>query len=265
MPSAIQLNAEQQSIVANKTVSLDRPIGEVLDVLIPIASADAAADRLRTSLGCLAPVAFLIAFIVAFVDMGTIPFHWIVALLFALAGAALIFEFRRRKHDDISDNLRKTAVPLLLALRDDFSSDPVHLRLDLRPATSPEKMIGKPEKVGEKTFTTFNDAWMTCEAVLADGSRLRWNVVETIVMSSYWKRSSSGKSKLKRKTKKKSDIDAELTLRTKTYEVSDAAAGEKKATLSTSSKVKSEDAEPIAPDVIINAIAELYSRVQPAK
>jgi hypothetical protein len=263
MSNAVQLTAEQKSIVANKTVSLNRPIDEVLALLTPIAQADAAGDKLRTTLGCLTPVAFIIAAILAFADV--VPFHWIMAVLFALAGVALVFEYRRRKQEDVSDNLRKTAVPLLLALRDDFSGEPLHLTLDLRPSVTPEKMVGKPQKVDGKTLTTFNDAWISCEGVLADGSRLRWSVVETITMAKYWKRSSSGKQKLKTKTKKKADIDVELTLRTKTYDVGSADAGEKKARLTTSSKVKRQDADPLPPYLIIDAIAELYSQVGPAK
>jgi len=98
---------------------------------------------------------------------------------------------------------------------------------------------------------------MSGEGLLHDGSRLRWNVVETIVEKSYWKRGSSGKSKLKTKRKKRVEIEADLTLKAKTY-------GEKQ-TLHGEAKLKHDTIDPIAPDEIIDVIAGLYKQAaQPA-
>jgi hypothetical protein len=256
------LNAEQLQIVQAKEVTLTRPVNDLIALLTPIAAADAAGDKARQRNGCLCALAFVIGVILIFVN--TVPFHFILSALFILGGVALIFVIRKEKAEDISNNLAKCAVPLLVALRDDFGSEPVELKLDLRSPTAPEKKVGE-QKVDKKTITHFNDPWFSCDGVLADGSRLRCSVVDTIIQSRYWKKTSSGKQKLKTKSKTKADIDVELTLRTKTYSTGEAAAGEKKTTLSASVKNKRAGADPLPPGVIIDVIAGLYSQVRPAR
>jgi hypothetical protein len=119
---------------------------------------------------------------------------------------------------------------------------------------SPAKQAGV-EKVNKVTLTTYNDPWLYGEGILHDGSRLRWSVNETITEKKYWKRGSSGKSKLKTKQKKRVEIEADLTLKAKTY-------GEKQ-TLHGEAKIKHDTIDPIPPDDIINVVAGLYKQLQP--
>ena len=167
----------------------------------------------------------------------------------------LLVVWNRKKAEDISDNLRQCAVPLLVALREDFGSDPVEIKLDLRPPMAKEKQTSK-EKVNKVTTTIYTDPWMSGDGLLHDGSRLRWSVAETIVEKSYWKRGSSGKQKLKTKRKKRVEIEADLTLKAKTY-------GEKQ-TLHGEVKLKRDGIDSIPCDAIINVIADLYKQAQPA-
>jgi hypothetical protein len=251
------LNAEQARVVQMKQVSLHRPINDLIEILGPVAQFDAAGDSSRTKFGCGAGIAIILGLILLFVD--TIPFHLFLALGLIAAGVVLIVVWNRKKSEDISDNLRKCAVPLLVALRDDFGSDPIEVKLDLRPPLSKEKQTSKA-KVDKVTTTIYTDPWMSGDGVLADGSRLRWSVVDTIVEKSYWKRGSSGKQKLKTKRKKRVEIDVDLTLRGKTYDVGD----EKKQTMHADAKLKRDTVDPIPPDEIINVIAGLYAQVRPA-
>ena len=122
-------------------------------------------------------------------------------------------------------------------------------------ASAPAKQASV-EKINKVTLTTYNDAWMYGEGVLHDGSRIRWNVNETIVEKKYWKKGRSGKSKLKTKQKKRVEIEADLTLKAKTY-------GEKQ-TLHGEAKLKRDGIDPIPCDAIINVIADLYKQAQPA-
>lgn len=252
------LNAEQASIVKEKVVSLNRPIDELIGILAPVAEFDAAGDSSRTAMGCGAAVALLLGVILMFVDV--IPFHFFVGFGLIAAGIVMIVAWTRKQSQDISDNLRKVAVPFLVALREDFGSEPIALKLDLRPPMSPVKQQSK-EKVDKVTTTIYTDSWMSGDGFLHDGSRLRWSVVETIIERSRWKRGSSGKQKLKTKKKKRVEIDVDLTLRAKTYGVEGDA---KKQTLHGEAKLKRDTIDPIPPDEIINVIAGLYAQAQPA-
>lgn len=252
------LNAEQQQIVMNKQVRLQKPIGELIDVLKPIAEFDVVGGRMRTRYGCSAAFLFVAGCVLLIVNMVTVTV--VLALVMFAGGAALTVLATRAIRDDVSDNLSKCAVPLLVALREDFGPEPVQLTLDLRLPMSQQKRTGSA-KVDNVTTTTYTDAWMSGEGILADGSRLRWSVVDAITERAYWKRGSSGKQKMKRKYKKRVAIDVDLTLRAKTYAVE---GEEKKQTLHADAKVKHDSADPIPPDDIINVIAGLYAQVRPA-
>jgi len=252
------LNAEQARVVQEKIVTLNLPIDELIGTLAPVAQFDAAGDSSRTKLGCAAAVAFLVGLIVTFVDV--VPFHVVIGIGLIAVGVVLVVVTSRRKAEDLSDNLRQCAVPFLVALREDFGSEPIEVKLDLRPPTISEKQMSK-EKVDKVTTTIYSDPWMSGDGVLHDGSRLRWNVVETIIEKSYWKRGRSGKQKLKNKKKKRVEIEIDLTLRAKTYGV---AGDEKKQTLHAEAKLKRDTLDPIPPDEIINVIAKLYAQAQPA-
>jgi hypothetical protein len=252
------LNAEQANIVRQKQVSLHRPIDDLIGILGPVAQYDAAGDSSRKTLGCTAAIAIVLGVIALFIN--TIPFHLVVALGLIATGVVLIVVWSRKKSEDISDNLRQCAVPLLVALREDFGSEPIEIKLDLRPPMAKEKQTSK-ETVNRMTITTYEDPWMSGDGLLHDGSRLRWNVAETIVEKSYWKKGSSGKRKLKTKKKKRVEIEVDLTLRAKTYGVEGDA---KKQTMHGEAKRKFATIDPIAPDEIINVIAALYKQAQPA-
>jgi hypothetical protein len=242
------LNSEQTNVVREKQVSLHRPINDLLAILGPIAQYDAAVDVSRKNVGCAAAAAIVFGVVLLF-------FVWWIGVPLIAVGVVLLIVWNKKKAEDISDNLRKCAVPLLVALREDFGADPIELKLDLRPPMSAVKQTSKG-KVDKVTTTVYTDPWMSGEGVLHDGSRLRWSVVETIIEKSYWKRGSSGKSKLKTKRKKRVEIEADLTLKAKNY-------GEKQ-TLHGEAKVKRDTIDPIPPDVIINVIAGLYKQAQPA-
>ena len=241
------LNSDQAKVVREKQVSLHRPIDDLRSILGPVAQYDAAGDTSRRNVGCTGAAAIVLGVVGLFV-------FWPVGLVLLAAGVVLLIVWSRKKNEDISDNLRKCAVPLLVALREDFSGDAIALKLDLRPPMSPAKQTSK-EKVDKVTTTIYSDPWMSGEGVLHDGSRLRWSVVETIIEKSYWKRGSSGKMKSKTKRKKHVEIEADLTLKAKNY-------GEKQ-TLHGEQKVKRDTVDPIPPDVIINVIADLYRQAQP--
>src|SRR3954454_1027214 len=159
------LNAEQTNIVRQKQVSLHRPIDDLLGILGPVAQWDAAGDASRRTFGCAGGGTLALGVAALFVNI------WIGAALVVI-GIVLLFVWNRKKAEDLSDNLRVCAVPLLVALREDFGADPVEVKLDLRAPMSPAKQTDKT-KDGGTTITTYTDPWMSGEGVLHDGSRLR--------------------------------------------------------------------------------------------
>src|ERR1051325_10931603 len=130
------LNSEQSNIVREKQVSLHQPINDLLAILGPIAQYDTAIEVSRRNVGCAAAVAIVAGVVMLF-------FVWWIGIPLLAAGVVLLIVWNKKKAEDISDNLRKCAVPLLVALREDFSGDPIELKLDLRPPMSAEKQTSK--------------------------------------------------------------------------------------------------------------------------
>jgi hypothetical protein len=167
---------------------------------------------------------------------------------------------------DLSDNLRVCVLPMLYVFREDVEpGEPMELTLDLRKPMAREKLVREEKPRERLTETYYSDPWMSADAVLVDGSRLRWSVVDTLRHRSVTKKGRSGKWKTKTKLSKKCAVDVELTVRNKSYEVSGGEAGEKKTTLTASKKMKHDGAGPVDPKDIIEVITDLFKRVSPAK
>jgi len=265
------LNDEQAGIIREKQVTLNRPAGDLIALLAPIAKWDAASDTARTRFGCSAAL-FILA---------SIPFFFLAAnsnRLFAAAGVALLIAgilmivvWSRKKSEDLSDNLRVSVLPFLAALREDFGSEPVAIKLDLRVPKSKEKIkdVFKTTGMMKDVTTTYVDPWMSGEGTLTDGSKLQWSVVDTIIEKQRWRKKASGKYKSKTKTKKKTAVDVTLALKSKRYDVgsfdaNDVKRGENKNVVSISHKIAREDANPTPHGEILQVIAGVYRELRPA-
>lgn len=266
------LNADQMNVVRTKRVSLHRPVAEVIEFLAPLAKFDAQGDSERKKLGCWSGALFVLALVSLF-GMGPFgPKFGIVTLALLAVAIVLLVIWTRMKGTDLSDNLRTTALPFLAALREDFGSEPIEVKLDLRPPLSKDKItkIDKSSGVLKDTYTTYTDAWMTGEGTLTDGSTVEWSVVDTILERKRWKKSSSGKMKQKTKLKKKADVDVSVTLKSKRYDVgalpaSEVKHGENKNVVRISKKIPQGDASPTPPAEILNVIAGVYRELRPAQ
>lgn len=266
------LNDEQSGIVREKVVTLNRPIGDIINLLAPVAKWDAAGDQSRARFGCggsLFIVASIIFFVLAANGMRAFA---IAGGMLLLAGILMIVVWKRRKNEDLSDNLRVSVLPFLAALREDFSSDPVSIKLDLRAPKCKEKVkdVFKTTGMMKDVTTTYIDPWMSGEGTLADGSRLQWSVVDTIVEKQRWRKKASGKYKSKTKTKKKTAVDVTLSLKSKRYDVgsfdaNDVKRGENKNVVSISHKLAVADANPTPHGEILQVIAGVYRELRPAQ
>lgn len=263
------LSDEQRKIIRQKQVKLHRPIDELLALLQPVADMDKQMTWTGFGVGCTMFLVFVLGMFGS-IFLGNMFDSSLPAVLWGLLCAAFFFGplviYRATRDVDISNNLRSSALPMLYVLRDDFDpKEPVQLTLDLRQPMSKEKKLREEKVHANTTDTYYNDAWMSAEAVLVDGSRLKWSVAETLRHRSRTKRSSSGKYKTKTKDSHKCSVEVELAVRNKSYAVTGGEAGEKRTTLTSSKTFKLAGSEPVNPKYILEAITDLFLSVSPVK
>ncbi|MEA2490449.1 MAG: hypothetical protein QOH21_2241, partial [Acidobacteriota bacterium] len=149
------------------------------------------------------------------------------------------------------------------------------LKLDLRSPTCKEKKTGESAPYSKGAYykiidTMYTDPWMTASAFLVDGTKLSWQIEDTIRERSKTKRNARGKYKSKTKYTKKSEIEVELALRKKVYDLgnvraADLTADEKKNTVRLETKVRSATLEAVAPSALIDLVVSVYAKARPAK
>lgn len=270
------LDAEQKRILSEKVIDLNRPPEEILRTLKPLAGCDTLADKARGRLGCGGAIA-IVATIGFFIAWASTQIVWfVVPVVLALAAAIfLLWMWAWTKKIDLSNNFRQFVLPVLTMFREDFAAgQPVHVKLDLRPPTSPPKKTGEsaPYKHGvyyKIIDTTYADSWMSAKAMLSDGSKLEWSITDSIRERKKTKKNPRGKIKTKTKYTKKSKIEVELGLRNKLYEVAplpgaEIEAGAKRNSVSVSRKVRTDSLDPINPRELIDLVAGIYRNARPA-
>lgn len=270
------LNAEQKRALREKRIELNRPVGQTLEFLKPLAACDAMSDKFRTTLGCTFALTLVgtIVLAVIYVNNGWPEGSWTIVvppLLFAILSG---FGWRWTRGIDISNNFRKFAIPVLTVLRDDFDpAQPVHVKLDLAAPNAPSKKNGNDEAVnkgGRKIVNSrYVDRWMVVEGVLVDGTKLAWRVTDAIRESKRTRRNARGKIKTKTKYKKKSDIEVSVGLKKKTYDLRKSLGtmtdDEKRRTVVLSRRVVTASLDPIDPRVLLDLVASVFRNTRPAQ
>ncbi|HEX2997551.1 MAG TPA: hypothetical protein VHP14_22200 [Anaerolineales bacterium] len=118
----------------------------------------------------------------------------------ALWIAALVMARSLRKSDSSDFSPRYTAAKqILYTLRDDLKPQSTFLgHLDLTGAMLPSKVARETKDTRDRTTQYFRDEWLALKAKLYDGNILRLSAVQKSKQrKSYWKRSISGKMKMK--------------------------------------------------------------------
>jgi hypothetical protein len=263
------MTPEQRQIAAAKKIGVNRPIGEVLDLVRALLDFDTAMAGKRKKAGCAIPIAILVA-IGGFVTSGMYPFGLVVPIVAVVGVIASIVLFVRFKSQDLSDNLRTAAVPFLAVLREEMSAaDPLHVNIDLRPYAVDEKKRRQSDpykkgayyKIVDKLYV---DPWFDGSAALADGTKVRWRVIEHVLEHHKTKRTSRGKIKSKTKTSRKTVAMVTLAFPNKEYAVSgDAQRDEKRTTMTLARKLKTKDATSPAFAMLVELIADGYRKVKP--
>ena len=272
------LDPEQKEILRSKQVKLNRPVDEVLKLLRPLAACDALADQARTRLGCSLAVSIVLAIVGGIFFLSTsndfpksITIPIIAAILLIAIALGYFWNWTRRI--DVSNNCRQFVVPILTVFREDFdATQPMQLRLDLSPPMDPSKKRSQSDPEAQGAYykvieSVYVDPWMSAEAMLVDGTKLSWEITDTIRSRRKTKRTARGKIKTKTKNKKKTDLDVTLSLRAKEYEIAgdDVEKRGKRNVVQVQHTIHSESLDPIDPRVMIDMVAEVYRRATPAQ
>lgn len=265
------LTAEQKEILKSKRIEMERPVAELLALLKPLAAYDKGADKLRTKFGCGSALAFVFAFASLFV-MGLVPAGYILPIAFVVVAVGLLVAWKRLRSVDLSNNLRGVALPLLGVIREDFDRDkPVRVKLDLSPPTAKEKKLREEPAYKSGAYhkvidTYFVDPWMTGDGVLRDGTRLRWSIVDSIRERKKTKSNARGKTKTKTKYVKKTEIEVQVGLQKKRYELDmePTRSDEKRNTVNVTRNLRTDSLDPISPNEVIEAVASVFRNARPA-
>ncbi|MGA2496924.1 MAG: hypothetical protein ABSH20_04245 [Tepidisphaeraceae bacterium] len=120
--------------------------------------------------------------------------------LAAVAGAIVfgILFFRIPRYDLRQFDAAEQIIKLVSV--DAAADAPLHLHLDMRPHEMPEKLTGEG-KAAAWDVKYYVSPWFTLAGRFLDGSRFDLRLITRFQARKKWKRSRSGKSKLKRKTK----------------------------------------------------------------
>lgn len=276
-----QLTPEQKAILRNPVLDLSGNADDLIKTLTPIAAFDTKVGGAAGSigLGCaflLATVVAVVAAIALWVD-GASPVR-VAVMVVSLALAIVLNRFMAfARRVDISDNLRGTALPLLKIIREDFArAQPVRLKMDLRVPTHKSKETGKSPEYSRGSYyhivdTNYEDPWLTMTGQLNDGSRLRVRIVESLRVINRTKKGSSGKTRSNTRLRKKVAISVLLAVRRSRYDVQPVPPGVKvKSTdrrhlINFPQKTKVADHAPIAPLMVVDAIAGAHRLLRKAR
>jgi hypothetical protein len=267
------LNPEQKQILAQKQLDVDRPVDELLALLKPLAECDTVANKVQTRFGCTFGIMIVLTFagVILFSNLGWGALTFALLLLLVGVTAASGWFWLWLRGIDVSNNLRSFVVPVLALFREDIDpKSPVRLRLDLSKPTAAPKKTGESEPFKQGVYhkvvdSTYVDPWMSAEAVLVDGTRLRWSVTDRIRERKKTKRNARGKYKSKTKYRKVTDVEVQLAMRTKTYAVAEAevTSDGKRSKVEVQRSVRSDSLDPVDPRALIDAITDVYRSARP--
>jgi hypothetical protein len=256
-----ELGGEQRKLLRDKQIAGARPVADFIALLKPLGQLDAAAERGRRQVGRVAFASGMAAFVGGLFGVtaqAPALFFAIPAGLAALClGFALIW--RSLRAIDVSDNLRNVALPLLRVLQDEAdAASPVTLKLDLRRADIPDKLVDRNTVNGAGgriiVESLYRDPWMSGRAVLADGTKLSFEAVDELRKRRQTRQTASGKSKTKIKSRFWSTYRVALVLPDEHY------ASAMAATTPKLSRTVKGDAPPRDPLVFLDLVAEGYRR-----
>jgi hypothetical protein len=136
--------------------------------------------------------------------------------LAAVAGAVVtgILFGRTPRFDDRQFDATERIIRLVMA--DTVADAPLHLRLDMRPHTTSDKLAGEGQ-AGDWKVKYYLSPWLTLAGRFLDGSRFDIRLLTRFQARRKWKRSRSGKRKLKHKSKESLRVYVGLRIKPDKY------------------------------------------------
>lgn len=270
------LTPEQRRVIVAKTVSVNRPLDKVMELIAPIAAMDVAGEKARTRFGCAAAVALaliVVAGILAANDAFSYEVGFGLIIFLGFCVAALMYGYGWANGLDVSNNLRMTAMPVLNVLREDVHrTKRVNLKLDLRPPNAKAKLQSRSKRPPSGPYykiveSIYLDPWISAEVPLADGSILRWRIIDHIRELKKTKRNPRGKIKWKTKYKTRSKIEVELAVRKERYDIPgrDVHQSAHRNTVVIKGRHKTDFLGASGPAPLLDLITQAYRRATPHK
>lgn len=220
-------------------------------------------------------IIFVILTAASFVPVFMFPSPFI-AILPAIGFLLVIFQaldYRKFKNRDISDYLRLFFLPFLKILvkkagEDAKLSAAVDFRNPLNEMT-PNKYVDSTSL--KRKIKLYEPKILLAKVTLLDGAYLETVVADEIREISYWKRSMSGKSKLKKKLKTTHNYFIKLTVPKDAYQIKDlrnsknleASQTDSEITIKFKGKLKKLEKSILPVSIFFNALHEVYHRLRP--
>lgn len=277
----LQLSPAQRQLHRRKQVEGEFAPAALIELLRPLAQFDGVNDRARGRTGCLlVPLAIVWVVMLLMCAANGDWSLWPALLALGIVVAVLAFLQIQLSMLDISNNLRETALPFLALLREDMAPDRlVWVRIDLRSPLAKAKRVGVPVTSKRPPYrkivdTRYRDPWFQGRCELADGSRLRWDVRDDLLVSKRGKYNARNKYKTKVKQYRNTLLRVIVELPVKNYAVRPARdpiearaqlrAGAKRTTIKLRRKHKSRGGPSQTVDQLIDLVSSAFRRALPA-
>ena len=266
------LDSEQKKFLSDQKFEASLGLEAWIAFLTKLTEFDRDADSLRKRLmwlGILTPIFWIVLAIVF--RSGTVFWTGVALAL------VVWFVWWKLRSIDIPPSLDAFILPWLTLLREDVEPESeVFLRLDLAGNMAKGKRLdaisGKRNESGWK-LQFFQDPWISGKALLADGNRLQWDIVDLLRQGKRSKTNARGKTKWKTKYKLTRSFDVHLTVRGKEYQLdsTSAPAGEFRTGIKTGLKgsvvrVRNQSVAHTATDTpelveLVQTVSQAYSNI----
>jgi hypothetical protein len=272
------LTPAQRRLIRTRKVDGNFTPADLIELLRPLAEFDGSNDRARSS----GPRVLILLFVLGFGTFALLPADWqSLSTLFMLIAPALLLLALKwlLSMADISNNLRCVALPFLAVLREDMASGAqISVQIDLHNPISRRKRLPRKRAYPQGSYhkvvdTSYRDSWFSGVTRLADGSQLRWTVVDDLLIRKRVRYKRRG-NKTKIGEYKRSLLQAVVSLPQSNYRLDAATANDgtqmsvrssdKWTTVKLSRKLKSRSSDPMDVRELIDLIATAFRRVIPA-
>ncbi len=219
-----QFSGEQRRFILRKKLSDTRTPEKWLELLHPLAAIESG-ERTNVILSVLgfAGGGFLaISGVFSLVGHGGMGRGLILLVcgsgLLAVTTASRLFRFQ-------GEHLGPVLNPLLAVLREDVKpGDAVTLELDLRSPERRENCLAERQLPPYANYTkvlvtTFSHSWLKADGILADGTRLRWEITDFVQRTKRTKQNSRKKTSWKVKHRVKTHLKLHVGLRQDRFEL----------------------------------------------